>query len=214
MVDEIKSNPPDKRTLAVSALLLAAVVIVAGVVLEMMKPMIEMARTRATKARLHGQVQRAAGVSFDNDLDAAERAISDPLLLGTTTPAIVWDLRRDTEVAGRVVQVVVPEGYNGDVIVMVGIGRDGRTTRVTVPEHGETREFGGRLITAGEILAQFIGYAAPTADGGVTVGATLPALDGVSGATITATAIARGVQRAMVLHKALGNVGLNGNVSE
>ena len=214
MVDEINPNPPDKRALAGSALLLAAVVIAAGVVLEMMKPTIEIARTGATKARLHGQVQRAAGVSFDNDLDAAKRELSDPLLLGTTTPAIVWDLHRDAEVAGRVVRVVVPEGYNGDVTVMVGIGGDGRTTRVTVPEHGETPEFGGRLIAAGEILAQFIGYVAPTAEGGVTVGATHPALDGVSGATITATAIARGVQRAMILHQELGNVGLNGNVSE
>lgn len=80
------------------------------------------------------------------------------------------------------------QGYAGEIVLMVGVGTDGRITGVVVRDMEETFGLGRNAIWDTEFLAQFLGTR-----GNAAVGENVDAL---TGATVTARAIARGVNAA------------------
>lgn len=94
--------------------------------------------------------------------------------------------------AGYAVQVA-PNGFGGQIQLMVGIGNDGKVTAVCVISHSETPSLGA---VAAEDSSKGQAFRDQFAGAGeaVTVGADI---DAITGATITSKAVAEGVNLAL-----------------
>lgn len=101
----------------------------------------------------------------------------------------VFEGYRDDEVIGYAVQML-PRGYGGPVTMVVGIGLDGNTTGISIVSHGETPGLGS-LIEDPEWQKQFKGK---TKSDQLEVKKDI---DSISGATISAKAVAKGVKDAL-----------------
>ena len=77
---------------------------------------------------------------------------------------------------GFVMSATSKNGYGGEIKVAIGVGTDGKVTGFSPLSHGETPGFGARMEND-DIKALFVG---------VSSGAEF---DGISGATITSTAL-------------------------
>jgi len=155
---------------------------------------------QAKKLALIHQVLPSA--YYDNDLLAAKRLLPPSALLGTRQPSAVWIARRQGAFAGVVLEAVAPDGYSGDISLLIGITADGTITGVRVTSHRETPGLGDYIErNKSDWIEQFTGKSlaspperdwAVQKDGGV--------FDARVSATITARAIVRAVQRALVFH--------------
>ena len=98
-------------------------------------------------------------------------------------------------------------GYAGEIVMLIGVSKDGKVTGLTVREMSETLGLGMNALTDWEFLAQFL-----NTEGGVAIGTegedafsgatgstgdTETYVDGISGATVTSKAIARCVNSAV-----------------
>lgn len=98
------------------------------------------ANERATVLRnLH---QLVPPETHDNDLFADMITVSHPALLGTDEPVQVWRARqKDTPVAA-IINSIAPDGYSGQIKLLVAIHYDGRLAGVRVVQHRETPGLG------------------------------------------------------------------------
>lgn len=155
------------------------------------------ATERANQQRLLAQTLPAGG--FDNDLVASARPLPATPELGLKRPGQVYLARQAGQPAAVVLEVAAPDGYSGEIRLLVGILADGRVSGVRVTAHRETPGLGD-YIEAGKSgwIRQFEGKSLddpPTAqwrvrkDGG--------RFDYMAGATITPRAVVRAVRRAL-----------------
>ena len=152
---------------------------------------------QAEKLALINQVLPAA--LYDNDLLASPQSAPPDALLGTRKPSTIWIARRGGAVSGVVLEAVAPDGYSGDIALLVGIDIDGNVTGVRVTAHRETPGLGDYIDRAKSAwIDQFAGksLAAPpprhwkvAKDGGV--------FDARAGATITPRAVVKAVKSAL-----------------
>lgn len=151
----------------------------------------------AEKRRLLSQVLPAR--LYDNDLLASQQSVPPDDLLGTRQPSALWIARRDGTFSGVVLEAVAPDGYSGDIALLIGIDANGTVTGVRVTAHRETPGLGDYINRAkSEWIEQFVGKSltAPEAkhwkvakDGGQ--------FDARAGATITPRAVVRAVRGAL-----------------
>jgi electron transport complex protein RnfG len=104
--------------------------------------------------------------------------------------------------AGYAVQVA-PSGFDGEIDMMVGIGKDGKVLGISIISHTETAGLGAVAAAdnaKGEAFrTQFIGMSGALAvnkDGGE--------VDAITGATITSRAVTEGVNAALACVRNLG----------
>ena len=99
-------------------------------------------------------------------------------------------------------------GYAGDIVMLIGVSKDGKVTGLTIRDMQETAGLGLRAMWDEQFLAQFlntsggvaIGTAGEDAFSGATGSDTADTdtyVDGISGATVTSKAIARCVNSAV-----------------
>lgn len=99
-------------------------------------------------------------------------------------------------------------GYAGDIVMLIGVSKDGKVTGLTIRDMQETAGLGVSAMWNWEFLAQFlntkggvaIGTAGADAFSGATGSDTTETevyVDGISGATVTSKAIARCVNSAV-----------------
>ena len=141
---------------------------------------------------------------YDNDPLADRIAIGPEPALGLRIPREAWRARRGGVPLGVVLPVVAPDGYSGDIEMLVGIGYDGRIVGVRVVSHRETPGLGDP-IEAGKSdwIETFRGR---------SLGAPPPArwtvrkdggeFDQFAGATITPRAVVVAVRKALAYHEA------------
>ncbi len=162
-------------------------------------------RTEPTIARSQQAEQRALleqvlpAALYDNDLLASERTLPPHDLLGTRKPSALWVARRGGEVTAVVLQAVAPDGYSGDIGLIVGIAIDGSVTGVRVTAHRETPGLGDYIVRSKSAwIDQFAGKSLANPlpkhwkvakDGG--------AFDTRAGATITPRAVVKAVGGAL-----------------
>ncbi len=109
---------------------------------------------QAEKLALISQVLPAA--LYDNDLLSSQQSAPPDALLGTRKPSAIWIARRDGAVSGVVLEAVAPDGYSGDIALLVGIDIDGNVTGVRVTAHRETPGLGDYIDRAkGAWIDQF-----------------------------------------------------------
>lgn len=158
------------------------------------------ANERATVERQLREVLPAGGL--DQPLADSAETISDPqalAALGVRQPATLYRAQRDGGTVAVVFDVTTPEGYSGDIRLLVGVARDGSVTGVRAVSHRETPGLGDRIDSRkSDWIHGFEGSSLgdPPAedwqvqrDGG--------AFDQFSGATITPRAVVRQVARVL-----------------
>ena len=152
---------------------------------------------QAEKLALINQVLPTA--LYDNDLLASQQNVAPDELLGTRLPSAMWIARRGGAVSAVVLEAVAPDGYGGDIALVIGIGVDGTVTGVRVTTHRETPGLGDYLVRSkSPWIEQFVGksltdpeakYWKVAKDGG--------RFDARAGATITPRAVVKAVRNAL-----------------
>ncbi|MBQ3231778.1 MAG: FMN-binding protein, partial [Clostridia bacterium] len=83
------------------------------------------------------------------------------------------------------------EGYNGKIVMMVGVNNDGRVTGLVVRDMNETLSLGMNALYDHEFLSQFL-----NTSGDSKVGETV---DAITGATVTSKTIQKCVSSAVAV---------------
>ena len=152
---------------------------------------------QAEKLALLSQVLPAT--HYDNDLLASQQTVPPDDLLGTRQPSSLWVAQRDGVFSGMVLEAVAPDGYSGDIGLLIGIDANGTVTGVRVTAHRETPGLGDYIERAkSPWIDQFVGKSLGNPepkrwkvvkDGG--------AFDARAGATITPRAVVKAVKSAL-----------------
>ncbi len=135
----------------------------------------------------------------DNDLLSTVQNLPADDLLGTHAPSSAWIARRRGEPTGLVLEAIAPDGYSGEIALLIGINAQGFVTGVRVTAHHETPGLGDYIeIAKSRWIDQFTGksLAKPPEsrwkarkDGGD--------FDARAGATITPRAVIKAVKSAL-----------------
>jgi len=136
---------------------------------------------------------------YDNDLLASQKSVPPDDLLGTRQPSALWLARRGSEFSGVALEAVAPDGYSGNIALLIGIDANGTVTGVRVTAHRETPGLGDYIDRARSAwIDQFAGKSLTgpdpkhwkvAKDGGV--------FDARAGATITPRAVVKAVKSAL-----------------
>jgi len=136
---------------------------------------------------------------YDNDLLASQQQLPPDDLLGTRQASAMWVARRGAEPVAVALEAIAPDGYSGNIHLLIGIDPEGRVTGVRVTAHRETPGLGDYIDRAkSPWIDQFVGtsLAEPplrhwrvAKDGG--------RFDARAGATITPRAVVKAVKDAL-----------------
>jgi len=142
--------------------------------------------------------QVLAGLDYDNDPVTDFHRVGDERLGGDNLP--VWVARRGTDVVGVVLSAIAPDGYSGDIHLLVGIDTAGTLRGVRVTGHRETPGLGDDIeVDRSDWIHGFQGRSLVDPpielwrvrrDGGV--------FDQFTGATVTPRAVVRAVRHALL----------------
>ena len=140
--------------------------------------------------------------SYDNKLIDDYIELDDPLITAGQITSRVYRARRDREPVAVAMTTVAPDGYNGTIVILVGIQRDGRLTGVRIINHRETPGLGDAIeAERSDWIFGFRGksrsnprdaYWKVKKDGGAFMQFT--------GATITPRAVVRAIHRSLVFY--------------
>ena len=134
----------------------------------------------------------------DNDLLADRLTVSDPLL--GRNGHHVYRARLDGEPNGAVLEATAPDGYGGNIALIVGVDTQGKVQGVlVVPPHNETPGLGDKIETKkSDWIDGFNGLSLgnPASDGWA-VKKDGGQFDSFTGATITPRAVVGAVHRAL-----------------
>jgi len=152
-------------------------------------------RVAMTRMRV---TQVLEGLDYDNDPVMDHHRIGDDRLGGDKLP--VWLARRGTNVVGVVLSAIAPDGYSGDIHLLVGIDTAGTLRGVRVTAHRETPGLGDDIdVDRSDWIHGFRGRSLVDPpielwrvrrDGGV--------FDQFTGATVTPRAVVRAVRHALL----------------
>ena len=157
------------------------------------------ARLKAEQAR-NRVWMRSVVSEFDNEIAAADpKEFSDAVRLGTESPASIVTLRDGGINLATAMKLISPSGYNGNIEIALAVDERGTITGLKVLSHQETPGFGDVISNAdSEWIVSFLGRSLKNpetsrwqlrTDGGD--------IDGITGATITASAVVAGIYRAL-----------------
>lgn len=111
---------------------------------------------------------------------------------GITLGDVYCGMKDDGTVVGYVSTAVCPEGYNGDISVMVGVNNDKTISRALVTEMSETPGLGAKCQS--EWIDQFIGLGENiSVSKNGSADSAMNKIDAISGATITSNAVTKAV---------------------
>lgn len=135
----------------------------------------------------------------DNDLTLDRIEVRDPALLGSTAPQQVFRARAAGQPVALALTAAAPDGYSGDIQLLIAINHDGSLAGVRVTAHRETPGLGDKIdVSRSDWLLGFAGRSLtnpPPAqwkvkkDGGV--------FDQFTGATVTPRAVVKAVHNAL-----------------
>ncbi len=133
---------------------------------------------------------------YDNDVTADTLRIDDARLGGAST---VYRARRGQRPVASIFTVTTPDGYSGDISLLVGVTTDGTVTGVRVTGHRETPGLGDKIeLRISEWILGFTGLSLdnPARDDW-TVRKDGGHFDQFTGATITPRAVVKAVARTL-----------------
>lgn len=125
--------------------------------------------------------QSAIATVFPN----AEEIISSEILSGGVNE--IYLVKANNDVIGYAASVV-PNGFGGNMDIMVGVDRNGNVVGIKIVSHSETPGLGSR-VDSNTFLSQYSGLS-----GELTVGKDV---DAITGSTISSKAVTSGVNSAL-----------------
>jgi electron transport complex protein RnfG len=136
---------------------------------------------------------------YDNDLLSTARQLPPDELLGTHTPSAAWLASRQGQATGLVLEAIAPDGYSGEIALLIGIDAQGAITGVRVTTHKETPGLGDYIdIAKSHWITQFNGKS--LTQPGESAWKVKPDggnFDARAGATITPRAVVKAVKSAL-----------------
>ena len=140
---------------------------------------------------------------YDNDIFSDTLLVHDPELLGTEEPVTVYRARKDGWPVAAVLAPVAPDGYNGNIRLLVAINLDGTLAGVRVIQHRETPGLGDGIETdRSDWILGFNGKSLSNpAKKGWRVKRDGGQFDQFTGATITPRAVVKAVHKALLYFK-------------
>ena len=201
------STPAEKHALRVSgetALTLVAFIVLFTALLAwaylFTKPTIEQS-ARAEKMAVLNQILPAT--LYNNDPLADTLTLPAEPVLGTTMPSAVYRARLNGKPSALVLDVVAPDGYSGNIKMLVAFNADGQVIGVRVVEHKETPGLGDYIEPRKDKnkehpwISQFTGLSlAGTVDRDWKVKKDGGRIDYYAGATITPRAVTKATLKA------------------
>lgn len=151
------------------------------------------------QARLKLIAQTLPAGSFDNDLVAASIDLEPDPLLGLRQPGVAHIARKAGRPVAVVLEAVAPDGYAGEIRLLVGVMADGRVSGVRVTKHRETPGLGDYVeIAKSDWIRVFEGRSLTDPDAkGWAVRKDGGSFDYMAGATITPRAVIKAVRHAL-----------------
>lgn len=151
---------------------------------------------QAAKLALLNQVLPPA--LYDNDLLSSRRTLPADSRLGTQQPSTLWQATRNGRVTAVALEAIAPDGYSGDIHLLIGIDMTGRVTGVRVTAHRETPGLGDYIERAkSDWIEQFRGRSLEAGGRAWKVRKDGGTFDARAGATITPRAVVKAVARAL-----------------
>jgi len=136
--------------------------------------------------------------SFDNDLMEDAIRLQDDRL-GRPEPLTVYRARRQGRPVAAILTTVAPDGYNGNITLLVAVRHDAVLSGVRVLEHHETPGLGDRVeLAKSHWILSFAGHSLndpPEARWGVRRDGG--AFDQFTGATVTPRAVVHAVHESL-----------------
>ncbi|MDX1460943.1 MAG: electron transport complex subunit RsxG [Xanthomonadales bacterium] len=184
-----------------SGVLLAGVAVLGSALLAsvhmLTEARIEEQERRAVLERLH---QVMPDTAYDNELHEDYVTVTEPDTFRHDGPVTIYRARRNGEPVGAILRVTAPDGYNGDIEMLVGVYMNGNISGVRITRHRETPGLGDPierrrspwiLAFDGRSLSDppRAGWAVKR-DGGI--------FDQFTGATITPRAVVEAVERSLL----------------
>ncbi len=163
-----------------------------------------------TKARIQ-KAERAAQQKALFEIVPRSRHDNDLLLDTVPVPENAWHLlglkkggdihiaRQNGQVVAMIIPAVAPDGYSGDIRMIVGINRDGSVAGVRVLAHNETPGLGDKVdLKKSDWILSFNGKSLATpVPAGWAVKKDGGDFDQFTGATITPRAVVNQVRRVL-----------------
>jgi electron transport complex protein RnfG len=183
-----------------AALLLGACALIAigalTVVERLTRERIDEARAAAERAALAVVLPQTA---YDNDPIADSVWVRAPQWLGRDTSARIWRGRRGDAPSALAMETTAPEGYSGDIELLLGVDASGEVIAARVTRHAETPGLGDPIERErSDWIEGFAGRSlANTPLPRWTVRREGGDFDSFSGATITPRAVTRGLGRTL-----------------
>ena len=138
--------------------------------------------------------------AHDNNLLDDAITVQDAERLGTVAPVTVYRAYKDGEPAAALFSTVAPDGYSGEIRLLVGVSADGVVTGVRVLAHKETPGLGDYIeIERSDWITGFAQTSLgdpPLEDWDVKRYGG--AFDQFTGATITPRAVVRAVKNTLI----------------
>lgn len=137
---------------------------------------------------------------YDNALLNDTLAVRSPELLGTRERVTVYRARKAGQPVAVILAPVAPDGYSGNIKLLVAIGADGTLAGVRVTAHRETPGLGDAIeADRSDWILKFAGRALGDPDEKRwTVKKDGGAFDQFTGATITPRAVVKAVKKALI----------------
>lgn len=160
----------------------------------------ERIQEQAAKAEAKALFEIIPERAHDNELLRDTIALPSSDILATDGEMTAWVARENGEPAGLILPIVAPDGYSGNIRLLVGIDLQGTVLGVRVTSHKETPGLGDRIeLKKSDWITSFDGRALgepPLRDW--TVKKNGGVFDQFTGATITPRAVVNAVKEALV----------------
>ncbi len=136
----------------------------------------------------------------DNDMFSDTLQVSDPALSGGKQAVNIYRARKNGKPVAAIIETIAPDGYNGNIYLLVAINYNGQLAGVRVVNHRETPGLGDAIdLSHGNWILAFNGKSldnlkagqwAVKRDGGY--------FDQFTGATITPRAVVKAVYNSLI----------------
>ena len=197
----------DLNVMLKEALILTVITLISGLLLgfvhELTKEPIRVQKELAVQNACKAVFSNEANVTFQKVDEAPSPVLeADLAKLGVSIGAVFNALGTNGEPLGKVIEVTSSEGYGGNIVLYVGVTRDGVLNDVSIFSISETPGLGMR---AEEVLVPQLHQKAVTEIVYTKNGATQEnEIDAISGATITTKAVTNAVNGALRMAQELG----------
>lgn len=142
--------------------------------------------------------------SHDNDLAQSCQLVQDQDALGSSEPLSLFIATQKGKLSGGAVEAIAPDGYSGDIKILIGFDKDANVSGVRILRHQETPGLGDKISKRiSNWVDAFIGKKPSSEDDAAwAVKKDGGDFDQFTGATITPRAVVKAVKRASLYYQA------------